>query len=180
MRKIILSAILVMLTTACASYHKEAGPVQNPATVQEPPSAKAQVAAIEAMCIKSADAIKQRQTDKSLYLRLGGRSRIKELSTRLYDADVANKQIGHLFEHVAREPFIEHVTDFFVANSGGGGTYQGRSIAQVHEQLKISYSDFLVAGGDVQAVMKGLGLGDEEIQETLCFLVTFVPQVVKY
>jgi len=179
MRKTILSAVLVVLTTACASYHKEPGRVQGPATEQEPLSAKAQVAAIEATCLKSADTIKQRQADKSLYLRLGSRNGIKELSTRLYAAHVANKQIGHLFEHVAREPFIEHVTDFFVAHSGGEGTYQGPSMAQVHEQLGISYSDFLSAGGDVQTVMKGLGYGDEEIQEAVCFLVSFVPQVVK-
>lgn len=179
MRKIILSAVLVTLTTGCASYHKEPERVQAPATEQEPASAKAQVAAIEATCIKSADAIKQRQADKSLYLRLGGRNGIKELSARLYAAHAANKQIGHMFKDVAREPFIEHVTDFFVAHSGGEGTYQGRSMAQVHEQLGISYSDFLSAGGDVQTVMKGLGHGDEEIQEAVCFLVSFVPQVVK-
>lgn len=179
MRKTILSAVLVMMTTACASYHKEPERVQGPATGQEPVSAKTQVAAIEASCLKSADAIKRRQADKSLYLRLGGRNGIKELSTRLYAAHAANKQIGHMFEHVAREPFIEHVTDFLVAHSGGEGTYQGRSMAQVHEHLDISHSDFLSAGGDVQTVMKGLGYGDEEIQEAVCFLVSFVPQVVK-
>jgi hypothetical protein len=53
-------------------------------------------------------------------------------------------------------------------------------MAQVHEQFGISYSDFLSAGGDVQTVMKGLGYGEEEIQEAVCFLVSFVPQVVKY
>ncbi len=179
MRKMILSAVLVLLTTACAAYHKEPARVQAPAPDQEPVSAKDQVAAIEASCLKSADAIKQRQADKSLYLRLGSRDGIKELSTRLYAAHVANKQIGHMFEHVAREPFVERVTDFFVAHSGGEGTYQGRSMAQVHEQLGISYSDFLSAGGDVQTVMKGLEYGDEEIQEAVCFLVSFVPQVVK-
>ena len=179
MRKFILPAVLVVLTTACASYHKETARVQNQAPEQAPLSAKAQVAEIEAMCIKSADAMKQRQADKSLYLRLGSRNGIKELSTRLYAAHVANKQIGHMFEHVAREPFIERVTNFFVAHSGGEGTYQGRSMAQVHDQLGISYSDFLSAGGDVQTVMKGLGHGDEEIQEAVCFLVSFVPQVVK-
>ena len=180
MMKLILSAIIVVLTTGCASFHKEPERVQAPAIEQEPQSAKAQVAGIEAMCLKSADAIKQRQADKSLYLRLGGRDGIQELSTRLYAAHAANKQIGHMFEHVDRGPFIEHVTNFLVAHSGGEGTYQGRSMAQVHERFGISYSDFLSAGGDVQTVMKGLGYGEEEIQEAVCFLVSFVPQVVKY
>jgi truncated hemoglobin YjbI len=179
MRKMMLSAVLVVVTTACASYHKEPARVQAPAAQQEPVSAKAQVAAIEASCVKSADAMKQRQAQKSLYLRLGGRDKINELSTRLYAAHAANKQIGHMFEHVDKGPFVEHVTNFLVANSGGGGTYDGRSMAQVHEHLNISYSDFLSAGGDVQSVMKGLGYGDEEIQEAVCFLVSFVPQVVK-
>lgn len=179
MRKMILSAVLIVLATGCASYHKESARVQATAPEQAPLSPQAQVAAIEAMCISSADAMKQRQADQSLYLRLGGRDGIKELSTRLYAAHVSNKDIGHMFEHVAREPFIERVTNFLVAHSGGEGPYHGRSMAQVHEQLGISYSDFLAAGGDVQTVMKGLGHGEEEIQEAVCFLVSFVPQVVK-
>ena len=179
MGRMILSAVLVLFATACASYHKETVSVQGQALEKAPLSAKAQVAEIEAMCINSADAMKQRQAEKSLYVRLGSRNGIKELSTRLYAAHTSNEQIGHMFEHVAREPFIERVTNFLAAHSGGGGTYQGRSMAQVHEQLGISYSDFLSAGGDVQQVMKGLGLGDEEIQEAVCFLVSFVPQVVK-
>ena len=179
MRKMILPAVLVVLTTACASYHKESERVQGAATEPAPLSAKAQVAGIEASCIQSADAMKQRQADKSLYLRLGGTPGIKDLSTRLYAAHVANKQIGHLFEHVVREPFIERVTSFLVTHSGGEGTYQGRTMAQVHEKLGITYSDFLAAGGDVQVVMKDLGHGEEEIQEAVCFLVSFVPQVVK-
>jgi len=134
---------------------------------------------VDIVRLRNLPAAEQRQAAKSLYLRLGSKNGIKELSTRLYAAHVSNKQIGHMFEHVAREPFIEHVTDFLVAHSGGEGTYQGRSMAQVHDQLGISYSDFLSAGGDVQTVMKGLGHGDEEIQEAVCFLVSFVPQVVK-
>jgi hemoglobin len=179
MRKMMLSAVLVLLTTACASYHKESATVQAPAADKEPVSAKAQVAAIEADCLKSADAMKQRQAQKSLYVRLGSRDGIHELSTRLYTAHAANTQIGHMFTRVDKDPFVERVTNFLVANSGGGGTYEGRSMAQVHENLNITYSDFLSAGGDVQSVMKGLGHGDEEIQEAVCFLVSFVPQVVK-
>jgi truncated hemoglobin YjbI len=167
------------MTTACSGYHKESARVQAPAPEPAPVSAKAQVAAIEADCLKAADAMKQRQAAKSLYLRLGSRDGIQELSTRLYAAHAANKQIGHMFEHVAREPFVERVTNFLAAHSGGGGTYEGRTMAQVHERLNISYDDFLSAGGDVQSVMKDLGHGDEEIQEAVCFLVTFVPQVVK-
>jgi truncated hemoglobin YjbI len=123
--------------------------------------------------------MKQRQAQKSLYVRLGSRDGIHELSSRLYAAHAANQQIGHMFTHVDQGPFVEHVTNFLVANSGGGGTYEGRSMAQVHEHLNITNSDFLSAGGDVQSVMKGLGHGDEEVQEAVCFLVSFVPQVVK-
>lgn len=176
MRNTILSTVLVAVATGCASYHKDAGRVQT--TAPEELSPKAQVAAIEASCAEAADAMKQRQAEKSLYLRLGGREGLKEMATRLYAAHAANKQIGHMFQDVASGPFIEHVTDFLAANSGGEGDYT-RSMAQVHERLDISYSDFLSAGGDVQSVMKGLGYGDAEIQEAVCFLVSFVPQVVK-
>ncbi len=119
MRNMILPAVLVVLATGCTSYHKESARVQSQAPEQAPLSAHAQVAGIEASCLNSADAMKQRQAKKSLYLRLGGTPGVKELSTRLYATHVSNKQIGHMFEHVAREPFIERVTHFLVATRGG-------------------------------------------------------------
>ena len=52
-------------------------------------------------------------------------------------------------------------------------------MSTVHKQMKITNSDFLSAGGDVQAVMKELNYGDDEIQEVVCALVSFVPVVVQ-
>jgi hypothetical protein len=49
----------------------------------------------------------------------------------------------------------------------------------VHRDLNITNSDFLSAGGDVGAVMKEMKYGENETQEVVCALVSFVPVVVK-
>ena len=47
-----------------------------------------------------------------------------------------------------------------------------------HRSLKITNADFLAAGGDVNGVMKAMKYGENETQEVVCALVSFVPVVV--
>jgi len=166
MIKLMIGAALAGGLAACASTEKHEL------------SAKEQVDGIGKICAENADAMQKRQAEKSLYSRLGEREGIATFSKRLYAEHKANEKIGHYFTHVPQEPFVSNVTEFLVANSGGGSEYNGRSMAQAHANLKISYEDFLSAGGDVQKVMKELGAGENEIQEAICFLTSFVPTVI--
>ncbi|MBL4900355.1 MAG: group 1 truncated hemoglobin [Colwellia sp.] len=141
-------------------------------------SVEEQAANVTTMCSDNANAIQQRQESNSLYSRLGERSGIKEFATNLYDSHKANPVIGHFFENVPKDPFIRNVTDFVSVHSGGGGVYTQRDMTTVHKDLGITLEDFLAAGGDVQAVLTGLGRGENEIQEVICFLVSLAPTVV--
>lgn len=141
-------------------------------------SAKEQVEGIAQMCNESAEAMKNRQAEVSLYSRLGGKEGINTLSSRLYAAHQSNDQIGYMFKHVSEQPFVNNVTTFLVAHSGGDEQYTGRTMTDVHSDLGITHEDFLAAGGDVQNVMKELGYGENETQEAVCFLVSFIPSVV--
>lgn len=168
------TAVLAIGLAACAST----ATTEKQATEKPELSAKEQVDGVAKMCAENADAMKQRQAEKSLYSRLGEREGIAEFSKRLYVQHKANEKIGHYFVDIPQEPFVSHVTEFLVTNSGGEGNYSGPSMGQVHANLNISHEDFLIAGGDVQKVMKELGAGENEIQEAVCFLVSFVPTVV--
>ncbi|NIT56984.1 MAG: hypothetical protein GWN00_12340, partial [Aliifodinibius sp.] len=64
-------------------------------------------------------AIKARQEDKSLYLRLGERDGIAKFSRNLYASHKANSNIGHLFKSVPEQPFITNVTELVVTATGG-------------------------------------------------------------
>lgn len=143
-----------------------------------PPTDAEQVAGLQKMCTDSAAAIKLRQTEKPLYERLGKRAKINKFVGKLFDAHASNAKVGHMFKHVKKGPFVKNVTDFLVVGTGGKATYKGREMGEAHRHLKITAADFVSAGGDVQSVMKGMKYGENEIQEVVCALVSFVPVVV--
>lgn len=166
MIKHILAILLISGLAACTTAEKE--------TV----SAKDQVAAAAEMCAENAHAMQQRQAKKSLYLRMGEREGIERFSATLYATHKENEKLSHIFGHVPEQPFVKNVTSFVAASSGGGGEYTGRAIPEVHKDMGITHADFLVAGDDIQIAMRAQGLGDNEVQEMICFLVSMVPQVV--
>ena len=164
--KLLLPLILTLSIAGCAT----------PETKK--PSDSEQVAGLQTMCKDSDLTIKARQAKSSLYLRLGEKEKIRTLATNLFMSHTNNKQIGHMFTHVEKGPFVDNVTAFLVMGTGGGGKYTGRSMDAAHKHLKITNADFLSAGDDVQNVMKNLNYGENEIQEVICALVAFVPVVV--
>ena len=151
-----------------------------PAAAQEAPLTDAQqVAGLQKMCSDNAEAIKQRQTEKPLYERLGKRPRIKVLAKKILAAHSSNPKIGHMFAHLNKAKFVQNVTDFLVLGTGGKAHYAGKDMGTAHRSLHITNADFLSAGGDVKAVMAGMKYGDHETQEIVCALVAFVPVVVQ-
>lgn len=165
MNKLIM--ITFVFTFGCASKKTEMAP-----------SAKEQVAGIQKMCLDAAPAMKARQVKKSLYERLGKEEGIRKFFENLVPAHRANKKISHLFKHTDDRKLIAHSTEFLSAGSGGPQNYNGLGMEKVHAHLNITNADFMAAGGDVQGTMKKLGYGEEEIQEVICALASFIPQVV--
>jgi hemoglobin len=150
-----------------------------PVLAQDKPLTDAeQVAGLQKMCSDNAEAIKQRQAQKSLYERLGKRPRIHELAQKILAAHTANPKIGHMFAHLNKGKFVEHVTEFLVVGTGGTAKYTGKDMGTAHRSLHITNGDFLAAGGDVNGVMKAMKYGENETQEIVCALVSFVPVVV--
>lgn len=164
-----LFALFIMLLTGCSSNE----------TIKHEPTAAEQVTALQTMCKDATVAMKERQAKKSFYERLGGRKKITVFAGKIYEFHKANKQIGHMFAHTSKGPFVRNVAEFLIVGTGGKGKYAGRDMPSAHKNLDITNSDFLAAGGDVQKVMKELSYGENEIQEVVCALVSFVPVVIK-
>lgn len=137
-----------------------------------------QVAGLQKMCTDSKAAITQRQVEKSLYDRLGKSDKIQVLAGKLLSAHTNNKKIGHMFKNVNKTSFVKNVTDFLVAGTGGKADYHGKDMAAAHKNLKVTNADFLSAGGDVKSVMNNMKYSENEIQEVICSLATFIPVVV--
>ena len=150
-----------------------------PALAQDKPlSDSEQVAGLQKMCSDNSATIKDRQAQKSLYERLGKRPRIQLLAKKILSAHSTNPKIGHMFAHVDKANFVKHVTEFLVVGTGGKAQYTGKDMGTAHRSLRITNGDFLSAGGDVSAVMKAMKYGENETQEVVCALVSFVPVVV--
>jgi truncated hemoglobin YjbI len=164
--KTMILIICIFTLVGCASTQKE-------------PSAKEQVKGLQKMCEENKEAITKRQKADALYIRLRKKKGITELVDKLYIAHKTNEKIGHMFERVPAKRFKKNVVAFLTIGTGGEGKYHGGSMKDVHAHLGITPADFLAAGGDVNSVMKQMKYGDNEIQEVVCALVSFVPVVVK-
>ncbi len=142
------------------------------------PTTREQALGLEAMCAENADAIAARQTEKSLYERLGGEDKIHEFVVEIVRLHGINPVIKHTLEGVDEARLIHGVTKFLVAESGGPAEYKGRNMIDAHSHLELTNAEFLAAGGDVMQGMKNSGCGEAEIQEVVCVLVSLRDQVV--
>ncbi len=159
--------ILPLLVMSCASSNHE-----------QHLSSQEQVAEVQKMCMDNGPAIKARQQEHSLYERLGKREGIHNFFTHLLPAHRANKKISHIFTYSDDKKVIENSTEFLSMGSGGPGQYKGSSMKDVHKHLHITSADFMEAGEDVKVTMRKLGYGENEVQEVICALASFVPDVV--
>lgn len=194
MNKSIVALALVATLAGCSSKDETAAnaeqsamaaqqtaiPMEHTAAPAEPPvlTAAEQVDGLKQMCADNAAAMQQRQQAEPLYTRLGGEAKIKEFVATLLKTHQSNEKMRRFFENVPEQPFVDNVTAFISANSGGGAQYTGRSMQEVHQGFGITYDDFLVAGGDLKQVMTEFGYGENEQQEVTCFLVSNLPQVI--
>ena len=142
------------------------------------PTDAEQVAGIQKMCTDASSAIQKRQAEKSLFDLLGGEQKIETLARNIIEAHQKNAKISPMFANIDKAKVIKHVTEFLVVGTGGKGNYTGKDMVSVHRTLNISNGDFLAAGGDVQGVMKQMEYTENEIQEIVCALTSFVPVVV--
>lgn len=177
--KSVCAAVLLLgsSTVLAASPAPKAEKAPVAAALPAPTDAE-QVAGLQKMCADNAAAIQKRQAEKSLFERLGKEPKIHTLAEKILAAHSKNPKIGHFFAKVKKDVFVKNVADFLVMGTGGKAEYKGRDMATAHKDFKITNGDFLSAGGDVKAVMAEMSYGENEVQEVVCALTSFVPVVV--
>jgi len=166
-------ALLLVGTLAPAA---QAGHHENKA--ENAPTPQEQVLGFEKMCAANADAMAERQSENSLYERLGGSEKIHELVTEIVRLHDENPDFERFMPEVDQEHLIKMVTEFFIVGSGGPGEYTGKGMPEAHAHLKLTNADFVSAGGDVLQAMQNLEYGEAEIQEVICTLVSLRAAVV--
>ena len=142
------------------------------------PTISEQVLGLDAMCAENSAAMAARQSEESLYDRLGGEKKIQEIVAEIVRLHAENEALESVMEGIDQDRLVAGVTQFIVAGTGGPAEYTGRDMVAAHAHLKLTNADFLSAGGDVVQAMKNKGCGEEEIQEIVCTLVSLREYVV--
>lgn len=143
------------------------------------PGADEQVKGLEQMCEANAAARTARQTERTLYERLGKEKGINLLTKEIIRLHLQDDPIKHMFEGLDNDQVAKHVADFMIAGLGGPQVYKDRpTLTESHRALKLTNAEFMAAGGDVMQAMKNLKYGQNEIDEMVCTLVALRPQVV--
>ena len=103
----------------------------------------------------------------SLYERVGGGERLRQILSDTIDAHLANPAIRTRFQRYDRNVLIERAFPFFAQATGGPETYTGAGLRAVHEGMNISDAEFVAATDDLLGVLRKHGVGDHEQQEVL-------------
>ncbi len=151
-------------------------PARDPAAIAK---ARAQVAELKQMLHATAEARAQRQRERPLYERLGGREPIHAVVTEIVELHFTEPLTAPLCKGVDKAKLIEHVVDWLCQASGGPQKYQGRDMVNAHAHLHMTDVHFMAAGDQIVRSLKKFGVPDPELQEVLCAIVAHHDDVIR-
>lgn len=116
----------------------------------------------------------------TLYERLGGEERIKQLAADILDNHYRNPLIRSRFEKVSDRAALErHSVEFLCAGSGGPQTYTGKDLMSAHKGMNVSEQELIAAMDDIVAAMTKNGYDQAEKNEVVAILYSLKGDVVR-
>jgi hemoglobin len=113
-------------------------------------------------------------TSLSLYERLGGEEKIRQIATDIYDNHAGNGAVMARFVKTDRAELIRLVKEFVCAGTDGPQKYAGKDMIAAHRGMNISEQEYLAVTDDIMAALDKNGVGDEEKREML--MIAFSPK----
>ena len=117
-------------------------------------------------------------SEASLYERLGGPNKIREICTDIYDNHASNPRIKSRFVDSNRDAVIQTVWEFFCSGIGGPETYTGKDMVTAHRGMNISGDEFVEVCDDVMAALDKNNIGQKEKDEVLCILYSMKSDII--
>jgi hemoglobin len=151
-------------------------PARDPAAIAK---AKAQVAELKKMFADSAAARAQRQKEKPLYERLGGRPALEAVVTDIIELHFTEPLTKPLTQGVDKHKLIRLVTEFLCKNSGGSEAYTGRDMVAAHAHLNMTAVHFMAAGDQILRTLKKFNVPEPEIQEVMCLIIAHYDDAIR-
>lgn len=106
-------------------------------------------------------------SEESLYERLGGEDKIREIATDILDLHLDNDTVRVRYQDSDREKVIQRVTEFICAGTGGPQEYTGKDMVTTHRGMNINEAEYIAVIDDIMEALDKNGIGDREKQEVL-------------
>ena len=151
-------------------------PAHDPAAIAR---ARAQVVELKKMFAETAAARAQRQREKPLYERLGGRPALQAVVADIVDLHFSEPLTKPLTKGVDRDKLVTLVVEFLCRASGGPETYTGRDMVAAHAHLNMTEVHFMAAGEQIMRVLKKYSVPEPETQEVMCAIIAHHDDVIR-
>jgi hemoglobin len=106
-------------------------------------------------------------SEGSLYERLGGEDKIREITTSILENHLANDAVNARYADSDRDEVIRIVTEFICAGTGGPQTYTGKDMLAAHKGMNVNEQEFVAVLDDILAALNSNGVGPREQEELL-------------
>jgi hemoglobin len=153
-----------------------ADPAHDPVAVA---TARAQVAELKKMFSDTAAARAQRQSEKPLYERLGGRAAISAVVTDIVELHFSEPLTKPLTAGVDKQNLIRLVVEFLCKGAGGSEKYTGRDMVSAHAHLNMTDVHFMAAGDQIVRSLQKHNVPEPEAQEVLCLIIAHHDDVIR-
>jgi hemoglobin len=151
-------------------------PARDPEAIK---TARAQVGELKQMFVNTAAARAQRQKEKPLYERLGGRPALQAVVTDIIGLHFSEPLTKPLTAGVDQDKLVRLVVEFLCQASGGPEKYTGRDMVAAHAHLGMTDVHFMAAGDQIVRVLKKYNVPGPEIEEVMCLIVGHHDDVIK-
>ena len=104
---------------------------------------------------------------ETLYERLGGEDKIRQVTTDILDNHLNNPTVSPRYQDSDRDHVIKVVTEFICAGTGGPQEYTGKDMISTHRGMNINEAEYLAVIDDIMGALDKNGIGDQEKMEVL-------------
>ncbi len=116
-------------------------------------------------------------SEASLYERLGGGDKIREIVADIWTNHTSNPLIKNRYAGSDGDKVKQVVWEFFCAGTGGPQQYSGEDMLTAHRGMNISDEEFNAVTDDVLAALDKNNVGKKERDEVLVILYSMKGEI---
>ncbi len=106
-------------------------------------------------------------TDKSIYERLGGEDRIRDIARTILDKHLANPVVKMRYVDTKADEVIPKLVSFLCEATGGPQKYTGKNMLEAHRGMNINDQEFMAVLDDIMEALQEHGVDERTQQELL-------------